>query len=170
MTEEEAPDWTAIDLSKVVPKLSDFGQSRGFNLSRQTMTMSLQGTIEYMAPELLKALMNSEKTTRYNSKADIFSLGKLAYVMHTRGSPKAGKQNIGFYTGTLQKRYIVNCQNLVKLSQRLATRTFWTFFASISSRRLSRGAPQQSCSIMPSCSPPLGAAGYCRSFPHPMTT
>ena len=91
MTEEEAPNWTAIDLSKVVPKLADFGQSRGFNLTRQTMTMSLQGTIDYMAPELFKAFMAREPTTRYNSKADIFSMGKLAYVMHTGGRPNASE-------------------------------------------------------------------------------
>ncbi len=47
----------------------------------QSMSMTLSGTIAYMAPELREALFKDKITLRYSTQADVFSLGLVAYVL-----------------------------------------------------------------------------------------
>ena len=45
--------------------------------------MSLKGTLEYMAPEMIK------RQAKYTEKVDIFSLGVIVYELYTRKFPYA---------------------------------------------------------------------------------
>ena len=51
--------------------------------------MTLLGTLTYMAPELRKAFSEGESSSRYSQKADVYSLGAVAYALYKRGPFKA---------------------------------------------------------------------------------
>ncbi len=42
-----------------------------------------------MAPELRKAILEGESSSRYSQKADVYSLGAVAYALYKRGPFKA---------------------------------------------------------------------------------
>lgn len=66
---------------KMVPKLADFGTTKGFQQTRQTFC----GTYEYMAPEVL-----NKKTQ--SPKVDVWSMGILLYEMTHMTTPFAKSQ------------------------------------------------------------------------------
>ncbi len=52
------------------------------------MSMTLLGTLKYMAPELRKALFGGETSSSYSQIADVYSLGTVAYALYKKGSFK----------------------------------------------------------------------------------
>ena len=59
-------------------KLCDFGNAKPIENKTRTHTRSL-GAEQYMAPEVRE--LNKDKKTRYNVKADVYSLGKISEVL-----------------------------------------------------------------------------------------
>ena len=59
-------------------KLCDFGLAKPIENKTRTHTRSL-GAEQFMAPEVRE--LNKDKKTRYNVKADVYSLGKISEVL-----------------------------------------------------------------------------------------
>lgn len=75
------PDNILFD-SRCTAKIGDFGLSKARS-SSQSQVDSFAGTIEYMAPEILKE-------EKYDSKIDIWSLGVVFYELFTGYRPFEG--------------------------------------------------------------------------------
>ncbi len=74
-------------MERISLKISDFGLARGFNPDVQTMT--LVGTLCFMAPEVLKA--NSKGEVHYSSPADVYALGVVVKYLYTKDLQRAGE-------------------------------------------------------------------------------
>lgn len=68
------------------PRLIDFGIARDAEYPSLTLTGELQGTIEYMSPEQVKAQRHG-----IDHRTDLFSLGVVLYEMLTLERPFAGE-------------------------------------------------------------------------------
>ncbi len=76
--------WLAVDMTKVTVKLGDFGSSHLFpeeNAVELLATLSLRGTVTFMAPEIKAAICSNKATTRYSCKADIYSAALTILVL-----------------------------------------------------------------------------------------
>ncbi len=71
---EHVPAYTA--------KLIDFGETR--HMEDEVMDMTVTGTPQYVAPELLKGTVGSG-TARYSQKADVFSMATLFWELLNHG-------------------------------------------------------------------------------------
>ncbi len=80
-----------MELTNVTAKLSDLGLARWFNARRnfddESMTMSVAGTAAYMAPEIRDAYEGRAEAAGYNSSADVYSAGLIAFVLFKRKLP-----------------------------------------------------------------------------------
>ncbi len=72
-TTQTERSWQDIDVKDVTVKLGDFGCSRDIPSASETVTMSVKGTMKFMAPEIKDAVMKGRTEARCSSKADIFS-------------------------------------------------------------------------------------------------
>lgn len=63
-------------------KVADLGLARSFSRQGQQTATSVVGTLEWMAPELLKG-------QKYNEKADVFSYGLILFEIIIRKKPEA---------------------------------------------------------------------------------
>ncbi len=69
-------DLPSVDVAHgLTVKVTDFGFSRRLHL--ESFTMTQLGTLLYMAPEVIS------KEGRYGNKADLYSLGVIAYELAT---------------------------------------------------------------------------------------
>ena len=66
-------------------KIGDFGISKQLNLNKPKNTKNKAGSIEYMAPEILKNGL-------YNTKSDMYSLGCIIYELLTLNNYFEDKQ------------------------------------------------------------------------------
>jgi len=69
------PENVIVDYLSNKVKLTDFGSAREV----KSMTPSVAGTINYMAPEIIRNMRGAENTC--NSSVDIWSIGVVAYMM-----------------------------------------------------------------------------------------
>ncbi len=77
---EGPTDWETVDVRGLTIKLADLGLSRYVvpRMSSQSMTEGV-GTPAYWAPEVISG--------RYDQKADVYSLGIVAFEMLMRRAP-----------------------------------------------------------------------------------
>lgn len=68
-----------------VLKLTDFGLARGVGLTTLTVTQAFMGTLTYMAPE-------QAKSSRVDARADLYSVGVIAYEMLSGRLPFVGDE------------------------------------------------------------------------------
>ncbi|KAF0692446.1 Aste57867_16475 [Aphanomyces stellatus] len=80
-----------------VVKLSDFGESRVAEPHDRARLMTVRGTVEYMAPEVIDG---HQGRADYNSRADVYSLGVTLWDVlhpHTTKYPHGNKNNMHLF-------------------------------------------------------------------------
>lgn len=100
---------------KIVAKLSGFGCSKSYKKGQKSVTASIRGTLNYMAPEVTAAPFFRQSSVRLTKAVDVFSFGVLMWELLNRRKPhedfksegKIGK-NISWPTAT--KMHDVWCQ------------------------------------------------------------
>lgn len=100
---------------KWVAKLSGFGCSKSFKGGQTSVTASIRGTLDYMAPEVTAAPFFRQSSVRLTKAVDIFSFGVMMWELLNRRKPnekfnsdgKIGK-NISWPTATM--KFDVWCQ------------------------------------------------------------
>ncbi|EFO96283.1 hypothetical protein CRE_14684 [Caenorhabditis remanei] len=94
-------------------KLIDFGLSK-FNLAKGERTSTFCGTIDYMAPEMLR------NGGSYGHSVDIWALGILMYDMVVGGPPFSGETEKEMYANIrkaplkLSKKFSSECREVIK--------------------------------------------------------
>ncbi len=71
-------------------KLCDFSISRFFSSDATLATMTVAGTLDYMAPELREAVIRRQHGAHYGSNVDIYSCGLLAFRLYKHKLPGMG--------------------------------------------------------------------------------
>ncbi len=88
-------DWKMVPVKDLTVKITDFGISRHFDFSRdsanEAITMSVVGTELFMAPEIFESYAKKKQVTKYNTKADIYSAGRVACVMYYKYKQMPGR-------------------------------------------------------------------------------
>ncbi len=67
------------------PKIADFGTAK-----HSTVAAPICGTLQYIAPEVIKYYGTSKFCTVYTIKADVYSFGVMAFKVLTLGMPELG--------------------------------------------------------------------------------
>ncbi len=79
----DPPDWETVQVARLRIKVADLGLSRFLSTTRvvesSTISMTVAGTPAYWAPEV--------ESGRYDSKADVYSVGILTYELLTKERP-----------------------------------------------------------------------------------
>jgi len=75
------PENVIVDYLTNKVKLTDFGSARDV----KTMTPSVAGTVNYMAPEIIRNMRGAENTC--GTSVDIWSIGVVAYMMLSGANP-----------------------------------------------------------------------------------
>ncbi len=76
--------WIGADLAKVQVKLGDFGSSRFLTNQEANSTLSIKGTLQFMAPEIRAAIMANRMEIQYGNTADVFSAALCFLVLFIR--------------------------------------------------------------------------------------
>jgi len=85
-------------------KLSDFGLSKILN-DEVSYMKTLVGTPHYLAPELIKALVNTSQDCHYHSKVDLWALGVVLFMLLVRRYPFYAENRDLLYSKILQRSY-----------------------------------------------------------------
>ncbi len=93
-------NWATVGVNEVIVKVADLGESRKIG-SDSTMTKE-RGTRGYMAPEV-------KNSGEYNDKADVFSIGGIAYNMKTNSKLDEEIESSG---EQIMRRREICCQKL----------------------------------------------------------
>ena len=106
------------DKKKYIVKLTDYGASK--NINNISICKSFVGTLETMAPELLKMDINDNKENqeneKYNSKCDLWSIGVILYELLFKKSPYLGSTQIAILKNINIKnkskdKFFENCED-----------------------------------------------------------
>ncbi len=76
--------WIGADLSRVLVKLGDFGSSRFLTNQEANSTLSIKGTLQFMAPEIRAAILANRIEIQYGNTADVFSAALCFLVLFIR--------------------------------------------------------------------------------------
>ncbi len=83
-------DWVNVEVKRLTLKISDFGLCRQISESRasESITMSVVGTLNWLAPEVKKAMViDALKEAPYSKYSDIWACGCVSYYMLKKKTP-----------------------------------------------------------------------------------
>ncbi len=89
----KSSEWEVVEIKHLTVKLGDFGSSRFLTLKtgqENVRTLTMIGTLAYMAPEVNKAFTQNRSRVPYNHTADIYSAGKCILALFIKDLNVAG--------------------------------------------------------------------------------